>query len=174
VGSEFTLADADVANAIYQTEVEEAFDPSDAFHSGLWRTTREVLEAIDPPWFAWPVNADGTDIAGCPCGYFAAKIRAAGFTVAQAGFVRPRPAWKPIRSNSHPILIDRLLLLQVLDSRLLREHLSPPLAIEAMWIVGMPSRSRMFGKRGSCGIPRLPGLAVGFFEPANETRHVHQ
>lgn len=86
------LADADVANAIYQTEVEEAFDPSVVFHSELWRTTRDVLEAVDPPWFAWPVNADGTDIAGCPCGYFAAKIRAAGFTVAQAGFVRPRPA----------------------------------------------------------------------------------
>ncbi|HOD84746.1 MAG TPA: hypothetical protein PKG77_25300 [Phycisphaerae bacterium] len=86
------LAEADVANAIYQTEVEEAFDPPDAFHSGLWRTTREVLEAIEPPWFAWPVTADGTDITGCPCGFFAAKVRAAGFTIAKAGFVRHRPA----------------------------------------------------------------------------------
>jgi len=98
------LSEADVANAIYQTEVEEAFDPPDAFHSGLWRTTRDILDAIQPPWYSWPLNADGTDITGCPCGYFAAKVRAAGFTIAKAGFVqhqpkRRQPPFSPVRAS---------------------------------------------------------------------------
>ena len=37
------------------------------FHTGLWRTSREVLERMTPPWFMREDAADGTRVTKCPC-----------------------------------------------------------------------------------------------------------
>jgi len=60
--------------------------PERAFHLGLWRTRREVLEACGPPW-----AVEGEP--GCLCQSLARRFRAASFTITVAGSVlHHRPA----------------------------------------------------------------------------------
>jgi hypothetical protein len=60
-------------------------DPT-SFHDGLWFTTREVLEAIEPPWFHHTYNHQHTEMLHCICHSFAEKAKAAGFTISHGGW----------------------------------------------------------------------------------------
>ncbi|HRR83304.1 MAG TPA: hypothetical protein P5118_24240 [Planctomycetota bacterium] len=60
-------------------------DPQ-AFHCGLFRVRRHVIEAIKPPWFAFDLGPDGSRLNACECAHFAAKARAAGFSITRAGW----------------------------------------------------------------------------------------
>ena len=65
---------------------EAAWGAEDAFHDHFWRCRPEVLLALDPPWFCDNVSSDGCDLLGCECGPFAARVRAAGFTIRHGGY----------------------------------------------------------------------------------------
>jgi len=69
----------------------ESWRSPTAFHAGMWRTRRDVLEAIVPPWFRIVYNNTGTKIVKCLCMYFAEKVQLAGFTVGHAGFAYHKP-----------------------------------------------------------------------------------
>jgi len=62
-----------------------------AFHAGLWRTHREVLEKTLPPWFRLEYSQDGTKVKRCLCMHFADKVKSMGFTVGHAGFAHHDP-----------------------------------------------------------------------------------
>lgn len=59
-------------------------DPG-AFHTPLWRCRIEVLKTVEPPWFDFVYSPDNCQLLMCDCQFFAAKARAAGFSVAHAG-----------------------------------------------------------------------------------------
>ena len=67
-------------------EIAGAWASTDAFHCGLWRTTREALLRVPPPWFLEEYSPDGRAINKCVCAYFAHKAKAAGLTVGRAGW----------------------------------------------------------------------------------------
>jgi len=92
--SPFLYDNADVVGAIYDTECERAFDLPDSIHCALWRCKRSVLESIEPPWFAWQWNKDGTAFLQCPCASFRRKAQAKGFTVTHAGWAQHFPRQK--------------------------------------------------------------------------------
>ena len=62
-----------------------------AFHAGLWRCSRKVLETIPPPWFAWGYSDDGCELSQCTCDLFRRKALDAGFSVAHAGWCGHKP-----------------------------------------------------------------------------------
>ena len=64
---------------------------SDGFHTGMFRTRREVLQKVTPPWFMTEYSQDGTAVVKCLCMHFADKARAAGFTVGNAGLAHHTP-----------------------------------------------------------------------------------
>lgn len=61
------------------------------FHAGMWRTRKEVLLKIKPPYFGWKYNDVGK-IVGCTCQMFRQKALNAGFSVGHAGFAKHVPA----------------------------------------------------------------------------------
>ena len=88
----FWAMDADVVGAEYRTEGGPGswHDPN-KIHSGFWRTRREVLEAMPPPWFHWHRSSDHTRTIGCVCGSFCDKARQLGFSIRHAGEVGHTP-----------------------------------------------------------------------------------
>jgi len=91
----FWSATADVVGAKYPTENLHAWDDPAVIHGGMWRTRREVLEALEPPYFEWEFDAEHTHVTKCLCWHFCDKVRAAGFTVAQAGTAKHEPRTRP-------------------------------------------------------------------------------
>ena len=89
----FLEIEADVVSCTYTTDAShgEAWPTIMAFHTGLWRTHRTVLEAIEPPWFHWKYKDDGCDLAACLCESFAEKVVAKGFTIAHGGWAGHTP-----------------------------------------------------------------------------------
>lgn len=76
---------ADVVACKYPTPQKHSWDAPDAFHTGLWRTKRKVLERVGIRPFQWQLNAEGIASATCLCEPFAERVKACGFTVACAG-----------------------------------------------------------------------------------------
>jgi len=81
-------ADADVVGVWYPyssgcgERTESMWTPwpsGPAWHRGLWRARRKVLEAVPKPWF--PTHPR----RGCRCRDFAEECRRNGFTVVTAG-----------------------------------------------------------------------------------------
>lgn len=72
-----------------------------AFHTGLFIARRIVLHALLPPWFDWSLTADGTAFTGCGCASFAARVKAAGYTIGHAGTADHTPDSRP---HSKPFL----------------------------------------------------------------------
>jgi len=81
----------DLACVQYDVGIPGAWSHPLAFHTGMWRARRGVLEAIAPPWFLPEYSPDGTEVATCCCGHFARKATAAGFSIARAGQAGHRP-----------------------------------------------------------------------------------
>lgn len=87
-----TLTD-DVVACEYETENSHrtAWPNGHAFHTGLWRCHRAVLERVEPPWFEPRYKDDGCEWAACLCESFAKKVTAAGFTIAHGGWAGHTP-----------------------------------------------------------------------------------
>jgi len=82
----FLAASADLVSCQYDTgRGAEAWADASAFHTGLWRTRRAVLDAVGPRPFQWTLNDKGTEASECLCRPFARRVAAAGFTIAHAG-----------------------------------------------------------------------------------------
>lgn len=78
--------DADIICMPCRLGLDGAWASPGAFHAAAWRTTRDVLLKLPPPWFDWTLSPDGAAVMECPCGYFARRAREAGFTVGRAGW----------------------------------------------------------------------------------------
>lgn len=91
--SSFLDLDADIRCVEYQTEMdtEVSWTPETAFHTGIWWTTRHVLEAIRRPWFEWQYQDDGCATVGCICTSFRRKALDAGFTIKHGGHAGHTP-----------------------------------------------------------------------------------
>jgi len=70
---------------------DAAWKDAGAFHTGLFIIDRAALASIAPPWFAWSTSDDGSELTACGCASFAAKLRAAGQTVGNAGWAGHTP-----------------------------------------------------------------------------------
>ena len=81
----FLESAGDVVCAFYETGVAHAWRNPSAFHTGLWRTNRPVLKALEFPLFMPRYSEDGTQIVECACISFAKKVIEAGFEIVQAG-----------------------------------------------------------------------------------------
>jgi hypothetical protein len=89
----FLEAQADVVAGYYPITVPCVWRKPTDLHTGLWRTSRAVLEKIQPPYALNLWTANGCDQKQCACSYLRDKFIAAGFTVVragQAGHVRQR------------------------------------------------------------------------------------
>lgn len=78
---------ADVCGAMYATDNPSAWLMPDSIHAAAMRFHRRVLEALQPPFFMHKYDEEtGTRMTCCDCGYFVQKAKAAGFSVARAGY----------------------------------------------------------------------------------------
>lgn len=72
-----------------RTETETGMDAwrdQDSFHTGIWIADRMALSRVPAPWFAWGLNADGSEIKTCVCDHFSKAAKAAGYTIGNAGW----------------------------------------------------------------------------------------
>jgi len=66
---------------------EEGWASYNAFHTGIWRTSRKVLEAIEPPWFTLRYTDDKqVRLTGCICQTFRDRVLKARFSIAHVGY----------------------------------------------------------------------------------------
>jgi len=80
-------AEEDVVGIMYELGPNNrTWGRPDAFHAGMWRGRRKVLEAIGPPWFKTILSADGCRIETCCCEWFARKVKTAGYSLGKAGW----------------------------------------------------------------------------------------
>lgn len=82
----FLEAEGKLVACKYDVFNKETWVDPHAMHCGLWRCDREVLEAIEPPWFQRILTEDGGHEKACVCIYFRDKARKAGFEVVRAGW----------------------------------------------------------------------------------------
>jgi len=85
---------ADIACCMYEVSHPAAWIREGSFHTGIWRTTRQALLQIGPPWFLEGFSADGSEQTGCACMHLAEKARGAGLAIMRAGWAEhlARPA----------------------------------------------------------------------------------
>jgi hypothetical protein len=83
----FLQADGDLVGCMYPTSDQslEAWADPAAVHCGLYRVSRKVVETVKLPWFTWDHQVAGCEFR-CECIGFAAKVRAAGLSIARAGW----------------------------------------------------------------------------------------
>ena len=62
-----------------------AWAAPDSFHTALCCVRMEVFKLVPSPWFRYQYSADGCDVLGCDCAFFAAKAKALGFRIAHGG-----------------------------------------------------------------------------------------
>ena len=74
---------------------DKVWDDPHAFHTGLFILRRIVLHTLRGPWFEWSTNEDGSAMTGCGCASFAARVKAAGYTIGHAGRADHTPAHAP-------------------------------------------------------------------------------
>lgn len=87
----FLKVRADLVSCRYDTGQDDAWSEPDSFHTGLWRTSRQVLQAVGIRPFTWHLNEKGTGPLECLCRPFARRVKAAGFTVAHDGLAHHAP-----------------------------------------------------------------------------------
>jgi hypothetical protein len=83
----FLQAEADLVGCMYPTSdhsLEVWADPA-TIHAGLYRFNRKVVEAVKLPWFTWDHQVAGCEFR-CECIGFVEKVKAAGLSVARAGW----------------------------------------------------------------------------------------
>ena len=91
---EFWASAADIVGVRYPTEREDAFDVPDVIHTGLWRTTRDALQAIEDEfgtWFEWGKNDNNTGTTACLCKSLVHKARKLGLSIEQGGYAMHVP-----------------------------------------------------------------------------------
>ena len=64
---------------------ERSWVGTDAFHSALWRMSRDVIVKMGLPLFRWPTTPDGSMMLGCLCSEMAYKAKKLGFSIGHAG-----------------------------------------------------------------------------------------
>ena len=64
---------------------EECHDAEGYVGCGCIRIRRDVLEAVDRPWFQFILKPDGLSAEQCECGYFCIKATEAGFYPVKRG-----------------------------------------------------------------------------------------
>jgi hypothetical protein len=69
-----------------QGEHKSAWTTHTAFHTGIFKCRRRVLERIARPWFEYEAIDDGCNFRKCLCLKFAQKAMQMGFTIAHAGW----------------------------------------------------------------------------------------
>jgi len=82
----FLDLDKDVKCCQVEQRSKDAWAWPNDFHDAMWCTSRHVLETIEPPWFKFRYNKDGTQMDGCMCQSFRDKVLEAGFTIAHGGW----------------------------------------------------------------------------------------
>jgi hypothetical protein len=82
----FLAIDGDVVSCECEMPTPNAWAEEESYHDHFWKCRPAVLRAIRPPWFDLNLSADGCDLLGCDCMTFAAKVRAAGFTIKHGGY----------------------------------------------------------------------------------------
>jgi len=87
----FLEAEGKLVACEYPLSNDKSWDDPQAMHTGLWRCDREVLEAVQPPWFERVLTPDGTREHRCVCMYFRDKAKAAGYEVVRAGWASHKP-----------------------------------------------------------------------------------
>ncbi len=75
------------------------------FSMACLKVHRSVVEAIEPPWFAFEYTDDGAAQTSCECGYFARKARAAGFECVHAGKIGHRITVTVVPGENGPEMI---------------------------------------------------------------------
>ena len=88
----FVDAEQDLVCANFAIADMAGWGDPQAFHMGLWRTTRKVLETVGPPWFETTYTDDGCAVAKCNCMHLRDKVLCAGFTVGRAGWAEHKGA----------------------------------------------------------------------------------
>jgi len=83
--AKFLNLDADILSCDCSLRAPGAWDSPDAFHLALSCVRMRVFVEMERPWFKWVYSADGCDVIGCDCNYFAAKAHALGYTTAHGG-----------------------------------------------------------------------------------------
>ena len=88
----FLSVEADLVGCAYDNGNLACWAQPDAVHAGLFRVSRRLADELPLPWFQHGYSPDGCDWL-CECVGFAAKVKAAGFSVARAGWCghRDRP-----------------------------------------------------------------------------------
>ena len=85
ITAHFLAPDADVVGCLYQTEGMMGWAEPDAVHCGLLRFNRRVADTLPLPWFSFTYCPDGR-VDRCECLSFKDRVKAAGFTIARAGW----------------------------------------------------------------------------------------
>jgi hypothetical protein len=81
-------SEGDVVGCHYDTPTPNAWLRSDDVHCGALRFRREVLIAIQPPYFAFRYDPTGARCVACECDNFREKCVAAGLTIRREGYCR--------------------------------------------------------------------------------------
>jgi hypothetical protein len=83
----------DIVACEYETECshDRSWGEVTSFHTGLWRTSRAVLEKIEKPYFLPCYNEDATDLLTCTCGRFRDQALKAGFSIRHGGWAHHKP-----------------------------------------------------------------------------------
>jgi len=79
-------AQGDIICCPCRLDIPGAWAKPDAFHCGMWRTTREALLKVEPPWFLEDYSPDGRELVNCCCAHLARRASSAGLTVGRAGW----------------------------------------------------------------------------------------
>jgi len=85
----FVEAEGDVIGTRAWANTGDEMHPHDFSMTSL-KVHRRVVEAIQPPWFAFTFSDDGAALDQCECLYFAEQVRKAGFTIEKVGAVGHR------------------------------------------------------------------------------------
>jgi hypothetical protein len=75
----------DLVGAEYPLQSETAWLRPTDVHLSCLRFTKEVAQAIKPPYFRFTYNEEMTTCLGCECNHFRQLVLAQGFRVSRAG-----------------------------------------------------------------------------------------
>ncbi len=71
---------------MYDLKRPESWLRPESVHCAAMRFHRKVVEKLKAPYFMHEYTPDGMGLAKCDCIYFRDQVRAAGFSIARAGW----------------------------------------------------------------------------------------
>lgn len=81
----FLTTKGDVVACRHKKDNSHAWKKPGSFHAGFWRARTKIFRFLKAPWFLPIFSEDGCNYLGCDCEYFAARVRAVGFSVSSGG-----------------------------------------------------------------------------------------